>query len=348
MRIRLALAALLAATAMPSLAQTTDVDRDEQRAASREARQAARAERDAPAWQGVRAEPESGIGIERAPQPEPVQSVEATAPISAPAPVANAEPARVERRWDGNGGQDGMRAERPERPAGEWRRNEPSTVQVTEVPAAPTVDRGFRRGDGDRGHRNWNGENRHDEGFRGNGHVDQDRHAGRDGAWRNDARHHQQRGVDNSWYSDGRYRDQNRGWGDDRYSSRDRGWDDGRNWGRDQDWNNRSWNGSRSWSRDWRRDQRYDWQRYRYANRSLYRARPYYAPYGWSYGYRRFSIGFSLSNILFDQRYWINDPYAYRLPQAYEPYRWVRYYDDVLLVDLRSGQVVDVIHDFFW
>ena len=30
------------------------------------------------------------------------------------------------------------------------------------------------------------------------------------------------------------------------------------------------------------------------------------------------------------------------------PYRWVRYYDDVLLVDIYSGEVVDVIHDFFW
>jgi hypothetical protein len=26
----------------------------------------------------------------------------------------------------------------------------------------------------------------------------------------------------------------------------------------------------------------------------------------------------------------------------------VRYYDDVLLIDVRNGYVVDVIHDFFW
>ena len=336
MRIRLALAVLLAATAMPALAQITDVDQDEQRAASREARQAARAERDAPAWQGVRSEPESGIGIERAPQPEPVQRVEAPTPVAAPAPIANSEPARVDRRWEGNGAGDGMRVGRPERPAGEWRRNDPNPVEATEVPAAPpVVDRGFRRGDGDRANRNWNGEYRRNEAFRGNGHVDRGHQSGRDGVWHNDAWRHQQRGADYGWNNDSRYRTDNRGWDDDR------------NWGRD--WNgNRGWEGNRSWNRDWRRDQRYDWQRYRYANRSLYRARPYYAPYGWSYGYRRFSIGFSLSSVLFNQRYWIDDPYAYRLPAAYEPYRWVRYYDDVLLVDLRSGQVVDVIHDFFW
>ena len=30
------------------------------------------------------------------------------------------------------------------------------------------------------------------------------------------------------------------------------------------------------------------------------------------------------------------------------PYRWIRYYDDALLVDTYSGEVVDVIHRFFW
>jgi hypothetical protein len=36
------------------------------------------------------------------------------------------------------------------------------------------------------------------------------------------------------------------------------------------------------------------------------------------------------------------------LPPVYGPYRWVRYWDDALLVDVRSGRVVDVIHNFFW
>ena len=102
------------------------------------------------------------------------------------------------------------------------------------------------------------------------------------------------------------------------------------------------------WNRDWRRDRRFDWQGYRASNRFAFHADRYYAPYGWNYGYRRFSIGFSLSNVLFDQQYWIDDPFAYRLPPVDGPYRWVRYYDDVLLVDLRTGQVVDAIYDFFW
>lgn len=102
------------------------------------------------------------------------------------------------------------------------------------------------------------------------------------------------------------------------------------------------------WDRDWRRDQRYDWQRYRSNYRYVYRASPYYAPYGWDYGYRRFSIGFALWSGLYADQYWISDPYYYHLPPAYGSLRWVRYYDDALLVDIRTGYVVDVIYDFFW
>lgn len=102
------------------------------------------------------------------------------------------------------------------------------------------------------------------------------------------------------------------------------------------------------WDRDWRRDQRYDWQRYRYANRGLFQPGRYYPPRGYEYGYNRFSIGVVLGSAFFGSNYWINDPYAYRLPSAYAPYRWVRYYNDVLLIDTRNGYVVDVINDFFY
>ena len=42
-----------------------------------------------------------------------------------------------------------------------------------------------------------------------------------------------------------------------------------------------------------------------------------------------------------------SDP-KYGLPYAPPGYQWVRYYDDALLVDTWSGQVVDVINNFFW
>jgi hypothetical protein len=103
----------------------------------------------------------------------------------------------------------------------------------------------------------------------------------------------------------------------------------------------------RRWDRSWRNDRRYDWQRYRYTNRNLYRPGRYYAPYR-NHSYSRFSIGLVLGSAFLGDRYWINDPWQYRLPHAYPGTRWVRYYDDVLLVDTYTGEVIDVIHDFFW
>ena len=38
----------------------------------------------------------------------------------------------------------------------------------------------------------------------------------------------------------------------------------------------------------------------------------------------------------------------YRLPPAYGGTRWIRYYNDALLVDTYSGEVIDVIYDIFW
>jgi hypothetical protein len=108
------------------------------------------------------------------------------------------------------------------------------------------------------------------------------------------------------------------------------------------------WANQQRWSNNWRSDRRYDWQDYRSRYRNIYRMPSYRPPYGWNRGYSRFSIGIVLNNILFDQSYWINDPYYYRLPPAYGSLRWIRYYDDALLVDIRDGYVVDVIHNFFW
>jgi hypothetical protein len=103
----------------------------------------------------------------------------------------------------------------------------------------------------------------------------------------------------------------------------------------------------RDWDRSWRNNNRYDWQRWRYSNRHIYRLPPYYAPYR-GHRYSRFSIGIILGAPLYHQRYWISDPWHYRLPPAPPGYQWVRYYNDVLLVDTWNGRVVDVIYDFFW
>ncbi|HET9355804.1 MAG TPA: RcnB family protein [Sphingomicrobium sp.] len=110
----------------------------------------------------------------------------------------------------------------------------------------------------------------------------------------------------------------------------------------------RRWSGDhRRWDRDsWRHDRRYDWRRYRDRNRSIFRLGIYLDPFGW--GYNRWGIGSRLYPNYYRSSYWINDPWMYRLPHAYPPYRWVRYHNDALLVDTWSGEVVDVIYNFFW
>lgn len=117
--------------------------------------------------------------------------------------------------------------------------------------------------------------------------------------------------------------------------------------GHNNDWNSRDHRADNNWSRDWRNDRRYDWRNYRNTNRGYYNRGRYNAPYR-GHSYSRFNIGIYLGSSFFGQNYWVNDPWQYRLPPAYGPYRWVRYYDDVILVDVRTGYVADVIYDFFY
>ena len=102
----------------------------------------------------------------------------------------------------------------------------------------------------------------------------------------------------------------------------------------------------RRWTNNWHNDRRYDWNRYRNQHRSIFRLGVYYDPFG--YNYRRWSIGSFLYPSYYGSSFWLNDPWQYRLPPAYGPYRWVRYWNDALLVNVYTGQVVEVMHGFFW
>jgi hypothetical protein len=104
--------------------------------------------------------------------------------------------------------------------------------------------------------------------------------------------------------------------------------------------------GGNAWNRGWRNDGRYDWQRYRFENRRAFHLGPYYAPYR-GYYYNPLEIGIVLDSMFYGRNYWI-DPGYYDLPPAPPGAEWIRYYNDVVLVDDYSGQVIDVIHDFFW
>jgi len=118
----------------------------------------------------------------------------------------------------------------------------------------------------------------------------------------------------------------------------------GQRWSQSGQWNQGSrWSGN--WNRDWRNDRRYDWRRYRDSHRSTFHIGVYFDPFG--YGYRPFDIGYRLHPFYYQERYWI-DPAMYQLPYPPPGTMWVRYWNDALLVDMYSGEVVDVIRDFFW
>ena len=102
-----------------------------------------------------------------------------------------------------------------------------------------------------------------------------------------------------------------------------------------------------NWSTShWRNDSRYDWQNHRRHHRSLFHLSFYYDPFGWNY--RPYQVGWRLWPSYYSSNYWLNDPWQYRLPYAPPGTRWIRYYDDAILVDTWNGEVVDVIYNFFW
>ena len=93
---------------------------------------------------------------------------------------------------------------------------------------------------------------------------------------------------------------------------------------------------NRAWARD-------DWRAYRDRNAGLYARGAWRAPFR----YTAFRTGVRIAPAYYSSRYYIADPWRYRLPPARGYQRWVRHYDDVLLIDTRRGVVVDVYRGFF-
>ncbi|WP_066965961.1 RcnB family protein [Rhizorhabdus dicambivorans] len=255
-----------------------------------------------------------------------------------------------ERSWQRGGGQPretigGDRANRAEMARGR------ETVRAVERPA-PVVQPQTSASDQSR--RQWQGGNREwNRGDRGNaeGRRDWGRERANDDRQRDAAR-----GSDDNrrrdWNRDrsdrdnvGRDNDGNQRWSSDRRDWNRDGRAGDRNWTSDRNrWDNRN---DGRWDRNWRNDRRYSWQDYRNRNRQIYRL-PRYNPPRWGYSYRRWSPGFRWDAWYYSSSYWIADPWQYRLPPAYGDYRWVRYYDDAVLVDIRSGEIIDIIYSFFF
>ena len=96
--------------------------------------------------------------------------------------------------------------------------------------------------------------------------------------------------------------------------------------------------------REAKREYRQDWREYRKHNRNVYSRGNWRSPYR----YHAFNPGARIQSGYYGPRYVIADPWRYRLPPARANMRWVRHYDDVLLVNMRTGRVADVIRNFFW
>lgn len=96
--------------------------------------------------------------------------------------------------------------------------------------------------------------------------------------------------------------------------------------------------------RDARHEVREDWRDYRRSHRDVYRGGNWRAPFR----YTAWNRGQTLRPAYYSSRYYIADPYRYRLPAAGRDVRWVRHYNDVLLVNTRNGRVMEVHRGFFW
>jgi len=89
---------------------------------------------------------------------------------------------------------------------------------------------------------------------------------------------------------------------------------------------------------------RNDWRGWRDGHRDLYARGGWNAPFR----YNGFRPGARIAPAYYGQGYWIGDPGRYHLPRAVGAQRWVRHYDDVLLVDTRRGVVVDAVRGFYF
>ncbi len=85
---------------------------------------------------------------------------------------------------------------------------------------------------------------------------------------------------------------------------------------------------------------------YRGHNFNRMHVAPFVYPHGW--GYRRWGIGMILPPLFLVPAYYYADWAAMGLPPPEPGFQWVRYGPDLLLVNVTTGQVVDVIYGAFY
>jgi Ni/Co efflux regulator RcnB len=96
-----------------------------------------------------------------------------------------------------------------------------------------------------------------------------------------------------------------------------------------------------------RHELRQDRRELRRDRRDIRRHVAYVAPYrGWSY--RPVTVGYRLRPVFYSPRYYIVDYGSYHLRAPARGLRWIRYGDDLLLVNIRTGRVLQVMHYRWW
>ena len=75
-------------------------------------------------------------------------------------------------------------------------------------------------------------------------------------------------------------------------------------------------------------------------------ARPYVYPAGWAY--RRWAVGAILPPLFLTPDYYYTDYSALGFPPPDPGFQWVQYGPDLLLVNVATGQVVDVAYGVFY
>ena len=92
------------------------------------------------------------------------------------------------------------------------------------------------------------------------------------------------------------------------------------------------------------REDRQDWRGYKQRNRNAFRGTRFNAPFR----YRSFNTGVSIGASYYAPRYRVTNYSNYRLPQPGRYQTYVRHYNDVLLVNTRTGRVVQSYRGFYW
>lgn len=99
-------------------------------------------------------------------------------------------------------------------------------------------------------------------------------------------------------------------------------------------------------AREDRKELREDWRDYRRRHRQVFNRPAYRWPRG--HRYTTVTVGTTLNGVFWGPRYRIANYHTYRLPYPGRHRAWVRYGNDVLLINTRTGRVITVYRDFFY